>query len=156
MTMSHCSNNYGPYQHSEKLIPTIIQACRNWQPIPIYGDGSNIRDWLYVTDHCAGIYAILTQSRVGETYNLGGNNELNNLTIAEHICQRMDEREGKSKSYKTLINFVKDRPGHDWRYAIDFSKSQRELQWQPQETFASGIDKTLDFYLTSTNICSSV
>lgn len=147
VTTSNCSNNYGPYQHREKLIPTIIHACLHEKPIPIYGNGSNIRDWLYVMDHCRGIAAILQQGRLGETYNIGGNNEWNNLDIAKHICTLMDQVRPQEKSYLRLIAFVTDRPGHDFRYAISAERMLQELHWQPEETFATGIRKTLDFYL---------
>lgn len=142
-TMSHCSNNYGPYQHAEKFIPTIIRACQAWQPIPIYGDGSNRRDWLYVGDHCSAILAILERGKIGETYNIGGNNELDNLTVAKQICDFFDTFSPQKLSYHSLLCFVKDRPGHDWRYAIDSSKISRELGWYPRETFRSGLQKFL-------------
>jgi dTDP-glucose 4,6-dehydratase len=146
VTLSNCSNNYGPYQHTEKLIPTIIRACHQQQPIPIYGDGSNIRDWLYVEDHCAGLLAILQRGRIGESYNLGGNNEMNNLQVAKNICDLMDEFYPREQPHYKLIQFVSDRPGHDWRYAIDTSKISKELNWQPKETFTNGIYKTIKFY----------
>lgn len=147
VTVSNCSNNYGPYQHREKLIPTIIRACQNEQPIPIYGDGSNIRDWLYVEDHCRGIQAILQRGRIGETYNLGGNNQMSNLAVVSLICEQMDRLFPKAQSHKKLIQFVKDRPGHDWRYAIDIQKIAHELQWWPSVSFEEGLQKTLRFYL---------
>ncbi|HZW70842.1 MAG TPA: dTDP-glucose 4,6-dehydratase [Hanamia sp.] len=147
VTTSHCSNNYGPYQHAEKLIPTIIHACLAQKPIPIYGNGSNIRDWLYVEDHCRGIMTILKNGQLGETYNIGGCNEWNNLKLAQYICQVMDELRPQKKSYKELITFVTDRPGHDWRYAIDCTRMRNELNWQPLETFETGIRKTIEFYL---------
>lgn len=146
VTMSNCSNNYGPYQHSEKLIPTIIRACQNQQPIPIYGDGSNVRDWLYVEDHCRGIDAIVKRGQLGETYNIGGSNELNNLTVAQSICHMMDRLFPKSKPHHHLIQFVTDRPGHDWRYAIDSHKIMQKLNWQPLQTFEEGLEKTVNFY----------
>ena len=146
-TLSNCSNNYGPYQHAEKLIPTIIRACRNQTMIPIYGDGSNIRDWLYVEDHCAALYAILTQGKTGEAYNIGGSHEVSNLAVAHHICDVMDEMHPQKKSHRELIQFVKDRPGHDWRYAIDHTKITTSLGWRPQETFESGLRKTVAFYM---------
>jgi dTDP-glucose 4,6-dehydratase len=149
ITMSNCSNNYGPYQHAEKLIPTIIRACRDWSPIPIYGDGTNIRDWLYVEDHCAAIWAIVQRGRLGETYNVGGNNELDNLTLAKQICDFMDQLRPREKSYQTLIQFVTDRLGHDWRYAINNHKILTELGWRPEETMASGIRKTIEHYLSA-------
>lgn len=137
ITISNCSNNYGPYQHAEKFIPTIIRACLQNEAIPVYGDGSNIRDWLYVDDHCAAIDCILRNGAVGETYNVGGNNEWSNLAIAETIRELLNS--------KSEIIFVKDRPGHDWRYAIDARKIATQLNWRPRETFASGIRKTCDF-----------
>lgn len=146
ITISNCSNNYGPYQHSEKLIPTIIQKCFLGEAIPIYGDGSHIRDWLYVEDHCAGIENILTQSKVGLTYNIGGNNEMNNLAVTHEICKVMDDLYPRQYPYYSLVNFVADRAGHDWRYAIDITKIQNDLAWQPQVNFMVGIRKTILFY----------
>ncbi len=147
ITMSNCSNNYGPYQHTEKLIPTIIRACLEGKPIPIYGDGSNIRDWLYVEDHCRGIMRILENGKIGETYNIGGNNEMNNLAIAHAICDIFDELRPASAPHRSLIQLVKDRPGHDWRYAVNIEKIREKLGWQPRETFEKGIRKTIAFYL---------
>lgn len=145
-TMSQCSNNYGPRQHSEKLIPTIIRSCRSRQPIPVYGNGTNIRDWLYVDDHCAAILAILERGEVGETYAIGGHTELDNLSVAHFVCDLMDELYPQAESHRSLIQFVKDRPGHDFRYAIDSSKISSELGWQPKETFKTGIRKTVEYY----------
>jgi len=145
-TMSQCSNNYGPRQHSEKLIPTIIRSCRSRQPIPVYGNGANIRDWLYVDDHCAAILAILERGEVGETYAIGGHTELDNLSVAHFICDLMGELYPQAESHRSLIQFVKDRPGHDFRYAIDSSKISSELGWQPKETFKTGIRKTVEYY----------
>jgi dTDP-glucose 4,6-dehydratase len=144
-TMSHCSNNYGPYQHTEKFIPTIIQACLAGKPIPVYGDGSNIRDWIYVEDHCAGISRIITHGHVGETYNLGGNFEVSNLQLVGSICRLMDEFYPKSTSYSELISFVKDRPGHDWRYALNTNKAKQALGWEPKIEFEKGLWKTMVF-----------
>ena len=141
VTLSHCSNNYGPYQHTEKLIPTIIRACQNNQSIPIYGDGTHVRDWLYVEDHCAGIVKILRQGKIGETYNLGGNNQMSNLKVVNHVCDRMDQLYPQSQSYRKLLQFVADRPGHDWRYAIDTQKIKQNLNWQPREFFLQGLEK---------------
>lgn len=154
ITISNCSNNYGPYQHTEKLIPTIINNCLKQQAIPIYGDGSNVRDWLYVIDHCQAIQAILYQGIVGETYNIGGNNELSNLDVTKIICHIMDELNPQSTPHENLITFVKDRPGHDWRYAIDNNKIKKTLNWQPKESFLTGIKKTIEFYcqLTESNL----
>lgn len=148
ISLSHCSNNYGPYQHAEKFIPTVIRACLNWQPIPIYGAGKNIRDWLYVEDHCRGILSIIKQGQVGETYDMGGHNEWENLKLAGLICQLMDKVRPQKESYASLINYVKDRPGHDFRYAIDTTKIKTELDWTPQETLESGLMKTIEFYLS--------
>lgn len=147
VTTTNCSNNYGPYQHSEKFIPTVIRACLQQQSIPVYGDGSNIRDWLYVEDHCQGIETVLCQGEPGETYNIGGRNEMANITIAKTICTLMDERRPQHAPHERLISFVTDRPGHDWRYAIDDTKITTSLQYSPQETFQSGIAKTVDWYV---------
>ena len=146
---TNCSNNYGPKQHDEKLIPTIIRKALAGEPIPIYGDGKNIRDWLYVLDHCKGIDLAFHQGKPGETYNIGGKNERDNLEIADTICRILDQeipKENKS-SYKELITFVKDRPGHDFRYAIDASKITSELNWKAEENFETGIKKTVNWYL---------
>jgi dTDP-glucose 4,6-dehydratase len=146
--ITNCSNNYGPKQHDEKLIPTIIRNALNENPIPIYGDGKNIRDWLYVLDHCKGIDLAYHKGKAGETYNIGGRNERTNIYIAEKICEILDEMHPrKSGSYKELITFVKDRPGHDRRYAIDASKIENELGWKADENFESGIVKTIRWYL---------
>ena len=144
---TNCSNNYGPKQHDEKLIPTIIRKAINGDHIPIYGDGKNIRDWLYVKDHCKGIELAFKNGKAGTTYNIGGKNERNNLEIAKTICEILDELKPQNKSYKDLITFVKDRPGHDFRYAIDASKIENELNWEADENFESGIKKTIDWYL---------
>jgi len=144
---TNCSNNYGPYQHKEKLIPTIIRKAISGEPIPIYGDGQNVRDWLYVTDHCSGIFLALEKGKLGETYNIGGRNERVNLYIADVICSLMDEMVPQEKSYKEQITFVKDRPGHDFRYAIDASKIENELGWKANENFETGIRKTVTWYL---------
>ena len=146
-TMSHCSNNYGPYQHVEKFIPTIIQSCLAQQTIPIYGDGSNIRDWIYVLDHCTAIEYILSRSAPGEHYNIGSCNELTNLEITHMICDLMDQLHPQNKSYQQLIAFVSDRPGHDWRYALDTSKISQTLQWQPEKSLQQGLIETVQFYL---------
>lgn len=144
---TNCSNNYGPKQHDEKLIPTIIRKAINGNDIPIYGDGKNIRDWLYVKDHCKGIELAFENGKAGETYNIGGKNERNNLEIAKTICEILDELKPQNTSYKNLITFVKDRPGHDFRYAIDASKIENELGWNADENFESGIKKTINWYL---------
>ncbi|NTW87904.1 MAG: dTDP-glucose 4,6-dehydratase [Desulfobulbaceae bacterium] len=171
--ITNCSNNYGPKQHSEKLIPTIIRKALSGQPIPIYGDGKNVRDWLYVLDHCRGIDLVYHRGRAGETYNIGGRNERDNNYIAHKVCEILDELypvENKEKlrvkveelkslnspplsllssinSYKDLITFVKDRPGHDRRYAIDATKIEQELGWKAKESFETGIEKTVRWYL---------
>ena len=148
---SNCSNNYGPKQHKEKLIPTIIRKALSGQNIPIYGDGKNIRDWLYVLDHCKGIDLAYHRGRLGETYNIGGRNERDNLYIVDKICSILDDKSPSKdgKSYKDLISFVKDRPGHDQRYAIDATKIENELGWKADEDFESGIIKTVDWYLNN-------
>jgi dTDP-glucose 4,6-dehydratase len=172
--VTNCSNNYGPYQFPEKLIPVVILKCLRGEPIPVYGSGENVRDWLYVTDHAEALYAVVTQGRVGETYNIGGNNERQNIELVRMLCQLMDELVGygrldiedgaaqnpisdlsspaspaseSSKSFQDLITFVTDRPGHDLRYAIDSSKLRDELGWQPKEDFESGFRKTVQWYL---------
>jgi dTDP-glucose 4,6-dehydratase len=147
---TNCSNNYGPKQHNEKLIPTIIRKALSNQPIPIYGDGLNVRDWLYVLDHAKGIDLAFHKGVSGETYNIGGRNERTNLQIVDAICSILDSnRPSKNgKSYKEQITFVKDRAGHDKRYAIDASKLEKDLGWKAEENFESGIQKTIDWYLT--------
>jgi dTDP-glucose 4,6-dehydratase len=144
---TNCSNNYGPKQHNEKLIPTIIRKAIHGENIPIYGDGKNIRDWLYVEDHCRGIDLVFHKGKAGETYNIGGNNERDNFYIAHTICNILDEVRPKDKPYSEQITFVKDRPGHDFRYAIDASKIEKELGWKANENFETGIVKTIDWYL---------
>lgn len=144
---TNCSNNYGPKQHDEKLIPTIIRKALKGEAIPIYGDGKNIRDWLYVLDHCKGIDLVYEKGVSGETYNIGGKNERRNLYIAQKICDILDQKKPKESSYKEQITFVSDRPGHDFRYAIDASKLEQELQWKADENFETGIEKTVDWYI---------
>ncbi|PKV48765.1 dTDP-glucose 4,6-dehydratase [Aquimarina sp. MAR_2010_214] len=146
---TNCSNNYGPRQHNEKLIPTIIRKAINEENIPIYGDGKNVRDWLYVLDHCKGIDLVLRKGKIGETYNIGGKNERENIYIATTICEILDTIIPRStaKSYKDLITYVTDRPGHDFRYAIDASKIENELEWGAEENFETGIVKTIRWYL---------
>lgn len=148
---TNCSNNYGPKQHNEKLIPTIIRKAISGENIPIYGDGKNIRDWLYVLDHCKGIDLVYKTGKTGETYNIGGRNERDNLYIVDVICSILDEVRPEKKSYKEQITFVKDRPGHDFRYAIDASKIEKELGWKADENFESGIKKTIEWYLKKYN-----
>jgi len=146
---TNCSNNYGPLHFPEKLIPLMIVNAQAGKPLPVYGDGQQIRDWLYVKDHCSAIRRVLAQGRVGETYNIGGWNEMPNLDIVHTVCALLDELQPRADgaSYRTQISFVTDRPGHDRRYAIDASKLHRELGWRPAETFASGIRKTVQWYL---------
>ena len=145
---TNCSNNYGPYQFPEKLIPLMILNARNRQPLPVYGDGKNVRDWLYVEDHCDAIATVLGHGKPGETYNIGGWNEKPNLEIVDTICELIDEMtERGATSRRDLITFVKDRPGHDRRYAMDARKIERELGWKPKATFESGIRKTVRWYL---------
>lgn len=144
----NCSNNYGPFQFPEKLIPLVINNALQGKPLPIYGDGMNVRDWLYVGDHCAALRQVLARGRPGETYNIGGWNEMPNLVIVNTICALLDElRPDAAGPHGRLISFVKDRPGHDRRYAVDARKIERELGWRPAETFASGIRKTVAWYL---------
>jgi dTDP-glucose 4,6-dehydratase len=145
--ITNCSNNYGPKQHDEKLIPTIIRNALKGNPIPIYGDGKNIRDWLYVLDHCKGIDLVYHEGKNGDTYNIGGRNERTNLQIVDRICTILDEQVPKEKSYKELITFVEDRAGHDRRYAIDATKLENELGWKADENFDTGIVKTIAWYL---------
>lgn len=149
ITISNCSNNYGPYQFPEKLIPLMILNCLAHKPLPVYGKGLNVRDWLFVTDHCEAINTIIGKGKIGETYNIGGNNEMKNIDIVTTICKILDEMEPSNKlqSYTELISFVQDRPGHDLRYAIDASKIEKELDWSPAETFVTGIRKTVAWYL---------
>lgn len=146
---TNCSNNYGPYQFPEKLIPLIIQKAISGQPLPVYGDGSNVRDWLYVEDHCRAIEAVLERGVVGEVYNVGGDSEMRNIEVVELLCDLLDTLRPRSDgaSYRDQITFVTDRPGHDARYAIDASKIKRDLGWTPKETFATGIERTVRWYL---------
>jgi dTDP-glucose 4,6-dehydratase len=147
---TNCSNNYGPHHFPEKLIPLMIVNALAGKPLPVYGDGQQIRDWLYVTDHCSAIRAVLAGGRLGETYNIGGWNEKANIDIIRTICALLDElRPDPAGSYARLITYVKDRPGHDRRYAIDARKIERELGWRPAETFETGIRKTVEWYLTN-------
>ena len=150
---TNCTNNYGPHQFPEKLIPLLIHNCLNNKKLPIYGKGQNIRDWLYVEDHCEAIKEVLVKGSIGETYNIGGNNEKTNIEIVKTVCSTLDEIKPRknNSSYKELITFVEDRPGHDFRYSLDISKIKKELNWQPQETFESGIRKTILWYLENMN-----
>jgi dTDP-glucose 4,6-dehydratase len=155
---TNCSNNYGPYHFPEKLIPLVIHNALAGKPLPIYGDGQQIRDWLFVKDHCSAIRRVLAGGKVGETYNIGGWNEKANLDVVYTLCDILDELQPRSdgRSYRTQITFVKDRPGHDRRYAIDATKLERELGWKPDETFESGIRKTVQWYLDNQNWVNNV
>jgi dTDP-glucose 4,6-dehydratase len=144
---TNCSNNYGPRQFPEKLIPLMVMNALKGLPLPVYGDGKNVRDWLYVDDHCNGIQTVIDKGIPGETYNIGGRQEMTNLDLIQHLCTILDELRPSDNSYASLISFVKDRPGHDRRYAIDCSKIERELGWKPKETFAGGLRKTIQWYL---------
>jgi dTDP-glucose 4,6-dehydratase len=146
--ITNCSNNYGPYQFPEKLIPVVIQSIIARKPIPVYGDGMNVRDWLYVGDHCEALWTVLTSGKLGETYNIGGHNEKANLHLVQLMCDLIDEfRPELGGNSRSLITFVTDRPGHDRRYAIDASKIDRELGWRPAHTFETGIRETVKWYL---------
>jgi dTDP-glucose 4,6-dehydratase len=149
ITISNCSNNYGPYQFPEKLIPLMILNALEGKPLPIYGDGRNVRDWLYVRDHCSAVWTIMKKGTVGETYNIGGNGEMENIAVVEMICDILEEiRPSNTRGIlKDLITFVTDRPGHDRRYAIDFTKLSRELDWTPEASLESGIRDTIQWYL---------
>jgi dTDP-glucose 4,6-dehydratase len=155
---TNCSNNYGPYQFPEKLIPLMILNALAEKPLPVYGDGLNIRDWLYVEDHCHAIRLVLEKGRLGETYNIGGLNEVKNLEIVQTLCQHLDALQPRKNGgkYAELITFVKDRPGHDRRYAMDCRKIARELGWQPRETFATGLQKTIRWYLDHPDWCEDI
>ena len=152
---TNCTNNYGPHQYPEKLIPLLIHNCLNNKKLPIYGKGKNVRDWLYVEDHCEAIKTVLVNGSIGETYNICGNNEKTNIEIAVTVCSTLDEIKPRkdNSSYKELIEFVEDRPGHDFRYSLDISKIKKELNWQPQETFETGIRKTMKWYLENKDWC---
>ncbi|MEW8521868.1 MAG: dTDP-glucose 4,6-dehydratase [Candidatus Thiodiazotropha endolucinida] len=155
---TNCSNNYGPYQFPEKLIPLFIQKALAGEDLPIYGDGSNVRDWLYVEDHCRAIWRVLEAGKPGEVYNVGGNNEMSNLEVIEMLCALLDELVPDSpfRPHTQLKIFVKDRPGHDQRYAIDATKLHHELGWAPHETFATGLKKTVSWYLNNETWCQRV
>src|SRR3984885_7374421 len=156
--ITNCSNNYGPYQFPEKLIPLIITHALTGKPLPIYGDGMQVRDWLFVADHCKAIVEVLEKGVVGETYNIGGNNQRSNLEVVRTICALLDELVPDSpyKPHAQLITYVKDRPGHDRRYAIDARKIERELQWKPEESFETGMRKTIQWYLSNAEWIASV
>jgi len=149
MTISNCSNNYGPYQFPEKLIPLIILNALEGKSLPVYGDGRNVRDWLYVKDHCIAIWTIMKNGKPGETYNVGGNSELENIKVVEMICDILDEKNklNDGSSRRDLITFVKDRPGHDLRYAVDFSKLNKNLNWSPEASLETGIHDTIQWYM---------
>ena len=158
IVITNCSNNYGPYHFPEKLIPLVILNALDGKPLPVYGDGKQIRDWLYVEDHARALYLVATTAKVGETYNIGGHNEKQNIDVVKTICTILDNINPRmdGQSYTQQITFVKDRPGHDLRYAIDASKINNELGWQPQETFESGIQKTVEWYLNNLEWCQHV
>ena len=149
--ITNCSNNYGPYQFPEKLIPLMIANCIDEKPLPIYGNGKNIRDWIYVSDHCDAIQKIIKDGSIGETYNIGGNNEIENIQIVKIICDMLDDIKPckNFNSYSDLIRFVDDRPGHDFRYAVDSSKLKNQLKWVPIETIKTGMEKTIKWYLAN-------
>lgn len=158
MLITNCSNNYGPYQFPEKLIPLIIMNAIAGKPLPIYGNGKNVRDWLFVSDHCKALYAVLQKAAPGEVYNIGGNNEKTNIQVAEDICLLLDELKPRpdGRSYREQIVFVPDRAGHDLRYAIDSSKMQAELNWKAAETFETGLRTTVCWYLEHSEWCRKV
>lgn len=158
VVVTNCSNNYGPYHFPEKLIPLVILNALDGKPLPVYGDGKQIRDWLYVEDHARALYLVATTAKAGETYNIGGHNEKQNIDVVKTICTILDNINPRmdGQSYTQQITFVKDRPGHDLRYAIDASKINNELGWQPQETFESGIQKTVEWYLNNLEWCRHV
>ncbi len=153
MLITNCSNNYGPFHFPEKLIPHVILNAMHGKQLPVYGDGSQIRDWLFVEDHARALYTVVTKGVVGETYNIGGHNEKRNLEVVEAICDLLEElapeKPAGITAYRDLITFVKDRPGHDLRYAIDASKIESELGWVPQESFETGLRKTVQWYLNN-------
>jgi dTDP-glucose 4,6-dehydratase len=154
--ITNCSNNYGPFQFPEKLIPLMVLNAIDGRPLPIYGDGGNVRDWLHVEDHCAGLLLVLAKGRVGEKYNVGGGNERTNLEIVDLICDTVDELRPGAASRRALKTYVADRPGHDRRYAIDASKIRRELGWAPQHTFESGLRDTVQWYLDHREWCEQI
>lgn len=158
VVITNCSNNYGPYHFPEKLIPLVILNALQGKALPIYGKGDQIRDWLFVEDHARALYSVVTQGKVGETYNIGGHNEKQNIEVVKNICQILDELQPRAdgQSYAVLIEFVKDRPGHDLRYAIDATKIANELGWKPEETFETGIKKTVQWYLEHLDWCHRV
>lgn len=154
--VTNCSNNYGPYHFPEKLIPLVILNALESKPLPVYGKGDQIRDWLYVEDHARALYKVVTEGKPGETYNIGGHNEKQNIEVVQSICDILQELRPQENNYRDLITHVTDRPGHDLRYAIDASKIQRELGWSPEETFETGIRKTVEWYLNNLDWCQRV
>jgi dTDP-glucose 4,6-dehydratase len=154
--ITNCSNNYGPFQFPEKLIPLMILNALDGRPLPIYGDGGNVRDWLHVDDHCAGLLLVLQRGRAGEKYNIGGGNERTNLQIVDGICDVLDDMRPQASSRRSLKTFVPDRPGHDRRYAIDASKIRRELGWWPSRSFESGLRETVSWYVEHREWCDAV
>lgn len=154
--VTNCSNNYGPYHFPEKLIPLVILNALEGKPLPVYGKGEQIRDWLFVEDHARALYKVVTEGEVGETYNIGGHNEKQNVEVVETICSLLNELVPQQSDYKDKITFVADRPGHDIRYAIDASKIERELGWKPTETFETGLRKTVEWYLSNKKWCQRV
>jgi len=158
--ITNCSNNYGPYQFPEKLIPLVILNALDGKPLPIYGDGKQIRDWLYVEDHARALFKVATEGNLGETYNIGGFNEKENIEVVKTICSILDQKIANKpkdiEKFSDLITYVKDRPGHDLRYAIDSNKINSHLGWYPDETFESGIEKTVDWYLDNLKWCKNV
>lgn len=158
VVITNCSNNYGPYHFPEKLIPLVILNALDGKPLPIYGKGDQIRDWLYVEDHAKALYKVVTEGSIGETYNIGGHNEKQNIEVVKTICGILDELQPQpnGQPYESLITFVKDRPGHDIRYAIDATRIKRDLGWTPEETFDSGIRKTVEWYLNNLEWCRRV
>tara|TARA_R110001583_G_scaffold132895_1_gene284808 strand:+ start:5515 stop:6564 length:1050 start_codon:yes stop_codon:yes gene_type:complete len=154
--ITNCSNNYGPYHFPEKLIPLVILNVLEGKPLPIYGKGDQIRDWLYVEDHARALYKVVTEGEIGETYNIGGHNEKQNIEVVETLCNILNELVPNDTDYKELITFVADRPGHDVRYAIDASKIERELGWKPVETFDTGLRNTVEWYLANSKWCKRV
>lgn len=154
--ITNCSNNYGPHQFPEKLVPLMILNALEEKPLPVYGNGQQIRDWLYVEDHARALYKVVTEGEVGHTYNIGGHNEKMNIEVVHTVCEILDELVPRNGSHKDLIAFVADRPGHDQRYAIDATKIKKDLGWTPQETFATGLKKTVQWYLDNLDWCESV
>jgi dTDP-glucose 4,6-dehydratase len=154
--ITNCSNNYGPYHFPEKLVPLVILNALEGKPLPVYGKGDQIRDWLYVEDHARALYKVVTEGIPGETYNIGGHNEKQNIEVVHILCNILQELRPQEANYRDLISTVKDRPGHDMRYAIDARKIQKELGWSPEETFETGIRKTVQWYLNNLDWCQRV